>query len=111
MLHKTSFVQTTTKHRLQIKAQAQAAEFYKPNNRFTDTTGLKNGCSWMRDWPDHELVKNKSGLEAWGVINKTPISGYYQDSAYAGNDCQIPQTMAGVEIDVDSDDVQEWLHN
>ncbi len=28
--------------------------------------------------------------------------------AHAGNEYQIPQTMAGVEIGVDSDEYQEW---
>ena len=41
-----------------------------------------------------------------GVINGNLISGvhYY----YVGNAYLIPQTMAGVEIDVDSDEFQEW---
>jgi hypothetical protein len=39
------------------KAQAQAADFYMPN-QFSDT-----------DWPDHELVNTKQGWEASTVIN------------------------------------------
>jgi hypothetical protein len=34
------------------------------------------------------------------------ISGYYQE--YAGSDYPILQTMAGVDIDVDFDEFQEW---
>jgi hypothetical protein len=53
---------------LQIKSQAQAAYFYMPN-QFSDTIVLKNGCPWMRDWPDHDLVNAKKGWESLGVIN------------------------------------------
>ena len=41
-----------------------------------------------------------------GVINGNLISGVYYD--HMGNEYQIPQTMAGVEINVDSDEFQEW---
>ncbi len=41
-----------------------------------------------------------------GVINGNLISGDNQD--YAGNYNQIPQTMAGIEIEIDSDEFQEW---
>ena len=60
-----------------------------------------------RQWPDHELVNNKPGWESLGVINGNLISGVHYD--YAGNEYPIPQTMAGVEIDVDSDEFQEWF--
>ena len=55
-MNETSFVHSITKRRLQIKAQAQAADFYTPN-QFSDTIVLKKGCPWMRDWPDHDLVR------------------------------------------------------
>ena len=54
----------------------------------------------MRHWPDHGLV-NKPGWESLGVI-----SGMRYD--YAGVAYPTPQTMAGVEINVDSDEFQEW---
>ena len=104
-LNEISFVHGTTRRRLQIKAQAQAADFYTPN-QFTDTIVLRNGSPWMRGWPDHELVNTKPGWESLGVINGNLISGDHYD--YAGNAYPIPQTMAGVEIDVDSDEYQEW---
>ncbi len=69
---------TPIKRRPQIRAQAQAAELYMPN-QFSDTIVLKNGCPWMGDWPDHELVNNKPGWEAAGEINGNLISGYYQE--------------------------------
>ena len=40
------------------------------------------------------------------MINGNLISGVHYD--YANNPYLIPQTMAGVEIDVDSDEFQEW---
>ena len=77
------------------KAQAQAAELCTPN-RFSDKIVEKNQCPWMRNWPYHELVNNKPGWEAVGVINGNLISEYYQD--YAGIDYLMPPTMAGVEL-------------
>ena len=67
-MNETSFVHSITKRRLQIKAQAQAADFYTPY-QFSDTIVLKKGCPWMRDWPDHDLVDTKKGWESLGVIN------------------------------------------
>jgi len=90
-MNETSFVHSITKRRLQIKAQAQAADFYTPN-QFSDTIVLKKGCPWMRDWPDHDLVNTKKGWESLGVINGNLISGDHYD--YAGNAYPIPQTMA-----------------
>jgi hypothetical protein len=60
----------------------------------------------MRDWRDHNLVNTKKGWESLGVINGNLISGELQD--YAGNYYLIPQTMAGIEIEVDSDEFQAW---
>ena len=104
-MNETSFVHSITKRRLQIKAQAQAADFYTPN-QFSDTTVLKNGCPWMRDWHDHDLVNTKKWWESLGVINGNLISGDHYD--YAGNAYPIPQTMAGIEVEVDSDEFQAW---
>ncbi len=59
-MNETSFVHSITKRRLHMKAQAQAADFYTPN-QFSNTIVLKTGCPWMRDWPDHDLVNNKQG--------------------------------------------------
>ena len=103
-----SFVHGTTRRRLQIKALAQAAGFYMPY-QFTDTIGLRNGSPWMRNWPDHELVNNKPGWESLGVINGNLISGMRYN--YAGVAYPIPQTMAGIEIEVHSDEFQEWYRS
>ena len=42
----------------------------------------------------------------FGSYNGNLISGELQD--YAGNYYPIPQTMAGIEIEIDSDEFQEW---
>ena len=77
-MNETSFVHGSRRRRLQIKLQAQAANFYAPN-QFTDTIVLKNGSPWMRVWPDHELVNNKPGWKSLGVINGSMISGVCYD--------------------------------
>ncbi len=84
---------------------ASTSRAYSPN-QFTGTIVLKNGCSWMRVRPDRELVNNKPGRESSRVVNWSLISGVHYD--YAGNKYPIPQTMAGVGIDVDFDEFQEW---
>jgi hypothetical protein len=41
-----------------------------------------------------------------GIAKGTLLSGMYQDTY--GNSFLIPQTMAGVELDTDSDEFQAW---
>jgi hypothetical protein len=41
-----------------------------------------------------------------GVINGNLILGDHYD--YAGHAYLIPQTMAGIEIEVDSEEIQGW---
>ena len=74
-LNEISFVHGTTRRRLQIKVQAQGADFYTPY-QFTDTIVLRNGSPWMRNcqWPDRESVNTKAGWESLGVINGNLIS-------------------------------------
>ena len=103
-MNETSFVHSITKRRLQIKAQAQAADFYTPN-QFSFEGGLPMDHR-MCDWQDHELVNTKQGWINLGLINSNLISGDHQDCA--GNLYPIPQTMAGIEIKVDSDEFQQW---
>ena len=57
-------------------------------------------------WPWVSQYQGRIGV--LGVINGNLISGDHYD--YAGSAHPIPQTMAGVqvEIDVDSDEFQEW---
>ena len=100
-MNETSFVHSITKRRLQIKAQAQAADFYTPN-QFSFEEGLPMD-HLMCDWQDHELVNTKQGWINLGLINGNLLSGDHQDCA--GN---LYQTMAGIEIKVDSDEFQQW---
>ncbi len=106
-MNETSFLHSITKRQLQIKAQAQAADFFTPN-LFSDTIVLEKGCPEMLDWPEHDLVNTKQGWEILGVINGNLISGdhYY----YAGHAYLIPQTMAGIDIELDSEEFQEWYY-
>jgi hypothetical protein len=100
--------EASSRRRLQRKVQAQAADFYMPN-QFSDNIVLKKGCPWMRDWPDHDLVNTKQGWESLGVINWNLILGDHYD--YAGHAYSIPQTMSGIELEVDSEEFQEWYSN
>ena len=56
----------------------------------------------IREWSDQELVNAKPGWEALGIASSSLLSGVRYD--YMNNEYQIPQTMAGMEIDVDSDE-------
>ena len=84
---------------------AQASEFYVPNG-FNDRIDLTtNGHPDIRGWADRELVNTKPGWVSLGIASSSLLSGERQD--HAGNWYPIPQTMAGVEIDLDSDEFQE----
>ena len=103
-IKETLFVHSITKRRLQIKTQAQAADFYTPNQfSFEEELSMDRR---MCDWQDHELVNTKQGWINLGLINGNLISGDHHDCA--GNLYPIPQTMAGIEIKVDSDEFQQW---
>ncbi len=54
------------------------------------------------------MVNNKSGREFLGIVSSSLrlLSGIKDD--HMRNQYPIPQTMAGVEIDVDSNEFQEW---
>jgi hypothetical protein len=87
---------------------AQASEFFVPN-MFNDRILLtRNGHPDIRGWADRdqELVNNKPGWEALGIASSSLISGVKYD--HMGNEYLMPQTMAGVEIDFDSDEYQAW---
>ena len=103
-MNEISFVHGTMRRRLQVKALAQAAYFHVPN-QYVDRIVLKNCSPWIRTWVGTELVNNKPGWEALGVINGSLISGVFYN--HSGIEYPTPQTMAGVEIYVDSDEHQE----
>ena len=71
-MNEASFVNAITKLRLQIKAQAQAAVFYTPN-QCSDTIVFEKGCPRMRDWPA-VLLTRKTDLED-GLGRRTRKTG------------------------------------
>ncbi len=55
-------------------------------------------------WSDLESVNNKTGWESLGIVSSCLLSGSTYDSC--GDLIPILQTMAGIEINLDSDDFQ-----
>ncbi len=54
-------------------------------------------------WPDLELVNTKSGWESLCIVSGSLLSGTNDDCM--GNLYLIPQTMAGLKIDVNSEEL------
>ena len=107
-INEKSILYGQAKRVLPIKPLAQAAEFYVPNgisnhDRIALTT---NGHPDIRAWSDRELVNTKSGWESLRITSSSLLSGERVD--HNGIHHPIPQTMAGVEIDIDSDAFQAW---
>ena len=99
-----SFVYGQHKRRLQVQPLAQASEFYVPNGNTDRIVLTTNGHPDIRGWSDRELVKTKPGWESLGIASSSLLSGEKED--HMGNFYPIPQMMAGVEIDLDSDEFQ-----
>ena len=105
-LNELSFIHGQNKRRLQVQPMAHASEFYVPN-MFNDQIVLTtNGYPDIRGWSDIELANTKVGWESLGIVSSSLLSGETQD--HNGNYFSIPQTMAGIEIDLDSDEYQAW---
>jgi hypothetical protein len=105
-IDESSFVHGSTKRRLALQPMANASEFYVPN-MFKDRIMLNaKGYPDISGWSDIELANNKAGWEALGVVSSSLLSGTKFD--HMGNEYLIPQTMAGIEIDCDSDEYQAW---
>jgi hypothetical protein len=88
-----------------LKPIAQASEFYVQGIKDT-IIKTSEGLDSFKDWSDLDLLNNKEGWEELGIVKGTLLSGMYQDTY--GNSFLIPQTMAGVEIDTNSDEFQAW---
>ena len=103
-----SFVYGQYKRRLQVQPMAQASEFYVPNGNNDGIVLTTNGRPDIRGWADRdsELVNTKAGWVSLGIASSSLLSGERQD--YMGNYFPIPQTMAGVDIDIDSDEYHAW---
>ena len=65
-----------------------------------------NGYPDIRGWSNIELANTKVGWESLGISSSSLLSGERMD--HNGNYHPIPQTMAGIEIDLDSDEYQAW---
>ena len=105
-INETLFIHGHTKCRPQVQPMAQASEFYVPN-MFNDLIVLTtNGYPNIQGWSDIELANTKVGWEFLGISSSSLLSGERMD--HNGNYHQIPQTMAGIEIDLDSDEYQAW---
>ena len=85
---------------------AKASEFYVQNRFNARILLASKGHPDIRGWSDLELANTKAGPEFLGIASSSLLSGDKWD--HMGNVYLIPQTMAGVEIDVDSDEYQGW---
>ena len=103
-INEKSIVHGQVKRVLPLQHLAQASEFYVPNGNHDRIALTTNGHPDIRAWSDRELVNTKPGWESLGITSSSLLSGERMD--INGIYHPIPQTMAGVEIDIDSDDYQ-----
>ncbi len=83
---------------------AQESEFYTLNI-VRDWIAVNKNCHPdISTWSDIELVNTKPGWESLGVVSSSLLLRVCYD--HVSNAYLIPQTMAGVEIYVDSDEYQ-----
>ena len=97
-----SIIHGAAKRVLQLQHLAQASEFYVPNGNHDRIALTTNGHPDIRAWSDRELVNTKSGWESLGIASSSLLSGERMD--INGIYHPVPQTMAGVEIDIESDE-------
>jgi hypothetical protein len=103
-----SFTHGQNKRCYKVDITAQGSEFYVPNI-FRDRVAVTvKGYPEFSMWSDLELVNTKAGCKSLGIVNSSLLSGVKYDHMH--NPYQIPQTMVGVEINVDSEEFQEWYH-
>jgi hypothetical protein len=81
---------------------AQGPEFYVQNIFNDSTTVIAKGYPDISTWSDLEFANTKSGWESLGIVSSSLLSGTKYD--HMGNQYPIKQ----VEIDVDSDEFQDW---
>ena len=91
---------------LPLQHLAQASEFYVPNGNHDRIALTTNGHPDIRAWSDRELVNTKAGWESHGIAGSSLLSGERMD--INGIYHPVPQTMAGVEIDIESEEFQAW---
>jgi hypothetical protein len=86
----------------------QGSEFYVPNI-FRDRIAVTaKGYPDLSTCSDLELVNTKLGWESLDIVSSSLLSGVKYDHMH--NAYPIQQTMAGIEIDVDSEEFQDWFH-
>ena len=101
-----SIIYGATKRVLPLQHMAQASEFYVPNGNQDHIAFTTNGHPDIRAWSDRELVNTKAGWESLGIAGSSLLSGERMD--INGIYHPVPQTMAGVEIDIESEEFQAW---
>ncbi len=105
-INEASFTHGQNKRRYKVDIMAQGSDFYVPNI-FRDRVAVTaKGYPDISTWSDLELVNTKAGWESLGIVSSSLLSGVKYDHTH--NPYPIPQTMAGVEINVDSEEFQEW---
>ena len=87
---------------------AQGSEYYVPDIFRGRIAVTAKGYPDISTWSDLELVNTKSGWESLGIVSSSLLSGVKYGHMH--NPYPIPQTMAGVEIDVNSDEFQDWFN-
>ena len=101
-INEASFTHGQNKRRYKVDIMAQASESYVPNI-FRDRVAVTaKGYPDISTWSDLELVNTKAGWESLGIVSSSLLSGIRCDHLH--NPYPIPQTMAGVEINVDSEE-------
>ena len=104
-INEASFAHGQNKRRYKVDIMAQGSEFYVPNT-FRDSVAVTaKGYPDISTWSDLELVNTKAGWESLGIVSSSLLWGVKYDHMH--NPYPIPQTMTGVEIDVDSDKFQD----
>ena len=105
-INEKSIVYGQAKRVLPLQHLAQASEFYIPNGNHDSIVLTTNGHPDIRAWSDWELVNTKPGWESLGIASSSLLSGERMD--INGIYHPVPQNMAGVEIDIESEDFQAW---
>ena len=105
-INQKSIVYGQAKRVLPLQPLAQASEFYVPNGNHDRIALTTNGHPDIRAWSDRELVNTKAGWESLGITSSSLLSEERVDHNVIYH--PIPQTMAGVEFDVDSGEFQGW---
>ncbi len=99
------FTHGQNKRCYKVDVMAQGSEYYVPDIFRGRIAVTAKGYPDISTWSDLELVNTKSGWESLCIVSSSLLLGVKYDHMH--NSYQIPQTMAGVEIDVDSDEFQD----